>query len=650
MNIIIVNLRTYIKLLLVLLTTYTLSLTPAFCEVKIHPNAGTTSATFLKLGLGSRAIGMGEAFSALSDDITALYWNPAGLVQLDGNQMHITHNESFEGIKHEFFGYAAPLKKGTLALGVYGITIPKDLERRSGLFEGNPFEPLTVSEGTFGAYDAAVHVSYAKELKDNLSGGASFKIIQQNIDNFSAYGLAADFGTLYKFPEQPLSLAFVLENIGTKIKFLNEGYYPPFTVRAGSAYRWNKSLVSTLDLAKPIDNFVFVSAGAEYTPVDFLAIRTGYKYRWYGEELDDLSGLSAGLGINFMISSVNFRFDYAFTPYGVLGNSQRFSLTSFFGNSKKKEKKTEIAVNETPKPDLNKEPKIYSSPADSSKVEGFVFFPAQVSVVLKTTVGPMSIYKIDIESKECDVYLVRGILRGFGTNKLKFEIGEKPGKDDIYKHYYFNGSLNIPVQKVDCEIRLPVKLGNVVLKTYGDAVIELKKISEDQAYIKYAFALDTLEPFYIEKNLVTPNADKVEIDTNSLNIAILDFQAMPPVSLAVSTSVTESFRYLLSETKLYTLVDRNSMEKILTEQGFQQTGSTTTERAVQIGKLLNVSKIISGSFGKLGQDYLLALNIINVQTGEIIYSEQVACKELTPDELKKLTETLVQNVNAHIKQ
>src|SRR3989339_1928545 len=163
-----------------------------FAAVAIHPNAGTTAASFLKLGAGSRAVSMGNSFAAVADDATALYWNPAGLAQLKYREVTISHNESFENIRHDFAAYAAPMFGGTAGVALYGLYTPKDIERRTGLNESDPYEPISPVEGLFQAYDMALHVSYARWVKRNLSLGASLKFIQQSIDTYSAGGAAAD--------------------------------------------------------------------------------------------------------------------------------------------------------------------------------------------------------------------------------------------------------------------------------------------------------------------------------------------------------------------------------------------------------------------------------------------------------------------------
>ncbi|MBN1621409.1 MAG: PorV/PorQ family protein [Endomicrobiales bacterium] len=480
------------------LSTVCCLLSTVFADVKIHPNAGTTSAAFLKLGLGSRAISMSGTFVGLADDVSALYWNPAGLVRLNKRELNITHNESFEGIRHDFVGYAHILEDYTLAGAVYGLYTPKDFERRSGFGEDDPFNPFTPVEGYFRAYDLALHVSYSKWLKERLSGGASFKVIQQTIDNQSAYGVAVDLGTLYDLSNLPLSVGFVLQNIGTPIKFENKGYYPPFNVKLGGAWRWNKNLVTTLDLNKPIDNFFFISVGAEYLTRSFLSLRAGYRYRQYGLELDDLSGLSAGVGLSFSISDMDFRFDYAFTPYGVLGNSQRFSLSTFFGPERSKEKKYKAPKKKKPK--TPKKTKIHDGKPQSSSLElsGYSLHATEILSELKMATGRVSVYSLLIKSKDSVLYYIEGIARAPVIKNLQIQIAEKSESDRV-KHFMFEQNLPISIQNAQCRIRVPKSSGSISIKTDDGSVIDVEKLSENENSVDYKFSMEFLKPFKVER-------------------------------------------------------------------------------------------------------------------------------------------------------
>jgi TolB-like protein len=106
-------------------------------------------------------------------------------------------------------------------------------------------------------------------------------------------------------------------------------------------------------------------------------------------------------------------------------------------------------------------------------------------------------------------------------------------------------------------------------------------------------------------------------ENDKLRIAILDFTNTGGLSKQETVTLGNRLRSMLVKTNAFVVLERGQMDDILGEQGFQQTGCTTTECAVEMGRLLNVQKMISGTIGKLGKTYTIDLSLIDVQTGEI---------------------------------
>ncbi|MFH1619843.1 MAG: PorV/PorQ family protein [bacterium] len=310
---------------------------------KIHPAAGSTSATFLKIGVGARAVAMGGAFTAVADDPSALYWNPAGLVNNKDRSLSFSHNNYFQGLNQEFLSYILPgkqigfLKNRAGFSGVWGVglnyfTTPKDIERRSGLYENDPIYPISSPEGTFRAYDTAFHLGYGHPVTPSLNVGSAVKFIKQTIDNTSGSTFALDLGALYDFTlaDRFFTAGLAVQNIGPGVKFISKRFALPLNFKAGISHRltYSGALVS-FDFNKPIDNYPFFILGTDYPLTGRLALRTGYRYRLYDNELGGWSGFSAGMGLLFS----RFSFDYAFTPFGDLGNSHRFSVAFRFAKA-----------------------------------------------------------------------------------------------------------------------------------------------------------------------------------------------------------------------------------------------------------------------------------------------------------------------------
>ncbi len=270
---------------------------------------------FLNIGNGARAVGMAEAFTAIANDPSATYWNPAGLVALSNTQLTFSHNSWIQDVQHEFFAVA--FKTGQNHLGISIISNSIDgIERRVKPSE----DPL----GSVQAHDLAVGLSYARGISKGLQAGITLKYVYERIYYESAPGFAVDLGFIYQ-PAilEGLSLGLVTQNLGVTGKLKNESIELPKTLKAGLAYQifrgmGGSDLLGALEVVKILDADLHVNMGLEWSYRNLLALRTGYQTGW------DEKGLHAGVG--FGIS--RFLLDYAYTPFTAeLGTAHRISIT-----------------------------------------------------------------------------------------------------------------------------------------------------------------------------------------------------------------------------------------------------------------------------------------------------------------------------------
>ena len=304
---------------LLLIITLILASMPATAQnTDIHENAGTRAMTFLKIGIGAKAMGMGESHVAATDDLYASYWNPAGLARIQKPQLALMHNEWFAGINHQFIGFALPVGDiGTVGASANYLSFGELQGRDRDGNETTIFRP----------YDLALIVSYANAVTSNLAFGANAKFLREQIADESGTGIAFDFGGLYTFPELPLALGFNAQHVGPRVRFVEEAFGLPFTFRFGAAYQpWSDAFMLTADVVRPSDNDITTGIGAAYTIADILQLRTGYKYKLGGNDLGGTSGLTGGFGLTLR----RFQIDYALVPFGVLGLTHRFSLVANF--------------------------------------------------------------------------------------------------------------------------------------------------------------------------------------------------------------------------------------------------------------------------------------------------------------------------------
>jgi hypothetical protein len=289
----------------------------------LNGEAGTSGAQFLKIGAGARASGMAESFAAVADDAYAAYYNPAGLASLKGSQFAGAHTSYFSDITYDMLSFAYPFGadggRKALSLSIYHLGVG-DIERRTS--------DTTDPSGKFGAADDSYAVSYAVALNKRFFLGATAKYISETIDTYRAAGFAADLGALYRLnpeSERPMTAAFTVRNIGQRIGFAAGQSDPlPLGVVAALGVKPLNNLDCDFEVGKYRDTDLYGSLGLEYRHAfspDFSgALRTGYTS--IRKDSGGLNGLAMGAGLNFG----KIGFDFAWVPFGDLGNTFRYAL------------------------------------------------------------------------------------------------------------------------------------------------------------------------------------------------------------------------------------------------------------------------------------------------------------------------------------
>ncbi len=278
---------------------------------------GTTSAQFLKLAPGARAIAMGEAYTAVADDPLALYWNPAGLNVLKHSQsLSFMHAIYVESINYGSLAYAYKLPGDLGAIGAsYSYLNIGSIDRT---------DDAGVAQGSYSPQDNAFSVGWGRKLFSVPVGAAIKYISSKIVSSASTYALDLGARVPWKLLNNRLSLAVSARNIGPGLKFHSERDPLPFELRAGSALAYSDNLLFSADLALPVDNSPYAAFGAEYQkalPSFLLHLRGGVNSRTFGD-IAGLSGISLGFGIDYQSLGI----DYALAPLGKLGLTHRISL------------------------------------------------------------------------------------------------------------------------------------------------------------------------------------------------------------------------------------------------------------------------------------------------------------------------------------
>jgi len=290
-----------------------LVLSALVCAAPVSAEDEITGLTFLKIGVGARATAMGSAQAAVAADATSLYWNPAGLALVDGWDFHVSHNEWFQDIRQEYVGVARRWGNHGFGAAFSGLYM-SELERRDDV--GNFL-------GHFGFYDVAATAGWGMSVKPGVFVGASGKFLLEQIDDETASGYAFDVAGRYDTPVAGLSLGAGVYNVGPDMKFVDEEFAIPMTVRGGAAYafpleQWQSSVLVAADVVSYKGEDVKVHAGAEYTYREMVSVAAGYKSGY------DVEGLSAGAGFRRGALSLNYAYSMIDSD---LGDAHRVSLS-----------------------------------------------------------------------------------------------------------------------------------------------------------------------------------------------------------------------------------------------------------------------------------------------------------------------------------
>jgi hypothetical protein len=280
-----------------------------------NDGAGNTGLAFLKLGVTSRAVSLGEAVVSNSSDASATHYNPAGLFLGSDVNALFMHNEQILGVRTEYL--AAKVKFEKLAFGLnLNNTSVSDIEVRE--IPGAPLDK-------FDAQNFAMGLSAAYKINEMLQVGLTAKFLYEKIYIDNASGYAFDFGGLYS--KDNLSIGASFANFGSMTELRNESTKLPSSLRVGASYLLN---IPSLDGGvrvgadgfKVIDGGKFhVNGGAEFVYKDFLSVRIGYQSGYEDRNI------TTGIGLKYKA----FSLDYAFIPYRFsLGSSHTITVGTSF--------------------------------------------------------------------------------------------------------------------------------------------------------------------------------------------------------------------------------------------------------------------------------------------------------------------------------
>lgn len=281
-----------------------------------NDGAANTGLSFLKMGVSSRSISLGDAVVSYNEDASATHYNPAAMFMGSKVNVMFMHNQlGGLGLRTEYLAAKVRMEKFALGLSLNNTSID-DIEVRE-----IPGEPIT----TFNAQNFALGLSAGYKVNDNLSFGLTGKFLFEKIYVDNASGFALDLGGVYS--QNKLSIGLAISNIGSMNELRSEATKLPTAVRGGASYlidfpKLGATVRIGVDGFKVLDGGSFhAHTGAEFLYKDFLALRVGYQSGYENKNL------TTGVGIKYKV----FNLDYAFVPYRYsIGSSHTVTLGTNF--------------------------------------------------------------------------------------------------------------------------------------------------------------------------------------------------------------------------------------------------------------------------------------------------------------------------------
>jgi hypothetical protein len=311
-----------------------------------NPNIGTAGAQFLKIPAGARAAAMSCAFVSNANDVSSLFWNPAGIVNVKSTGLSFSHTTWWATIQLNQAAIVQSFEDvGSIGISVSSLSMDKMEVTTEDMPEG--------TGQTFDATDLMVGLSYSRKLTDAFSVGVTAKYVQQRIWNESASGVAFDIGTQYRIGFRDLTIGMSMTNFGGDLTYdgrdldvkydsdprnagerlvpasLAPDTYPlPLHFQVGlsiSPYMSEEfSVLVAADVAHPNDNRERVNVGVECSLFGQFFLRGGYRFGY------DIEKASVGAGVALSLGGLGISVDYAYAVYDLLPNISWLSVGMTF--------------------------------------------------------------------------------------------------------------------------------------------------------------------------------------------------------------------------------------------------------------------------------------------------------------------------------
>ncbi len=293
---------------------------PQAASAQLFAKVGTFGAQFLQIGTSARATGMGSAFTAIADDASSVFWNPAGLVEVRGSEFMASQVEwpADINLSSAVLAFNPRILPGTFALSARSLWLDPMPVRTAYLPEGNG--------QTFDAGMASFGFSYSRFWTDKFSAGFTLNYLHMGLAEEAVNTASFDFGIIYRIGVRDLRLGMVIQNLGGKIIYDELPSKMPTIFKVGASFNMaktkNHTLLASGEFQHPSDNTERANIGIEYKLKELLYLRGGYYISY------DTNEYSGGFGVIINTGQDSRAIvDYSMVSMAALDLVHRLSLT-----------------------------------------------------------------------------------------------------------------------------------------------------------------------------------------------------------------------------------------------------------------------------------------------------------------------------------
>ena len=297
--------------------------------------SGGQAGQFVDAGAGARAQAMGGAFYAVSDDASATYWNPAGLPNVEKNELMAQQSTLFADTTLSYVSYVHP----TPTRGTFGVNFTQlsstNFERVNATFAPgcndtvNCVTSLT-SNGTFADTQQALGLTWGKQIGETVSLGLGYKHIERKLDTSADHFEAVDIALMKSFG--PFRTGIGIQN-AFSLKGGDTEDNLPLIIKWGNAFNFlNNRLLFAFDINKNVSADPEWHFGGEYWLLHWFAMRFGI----FGTP--QLQETDFGFGLRYS----NFGVDFSQGLHTTLGSTTRIAANFRFGASQKESSERQV--------------------------------------------------------------------------------------------------------------------------------------------------------------------------------------------------------------------------------------------------------------------------------------------------------------------